>query len=111
VKTLPDARGHFGRFGGRFVPETLMGALEQLQVAWAALRHDPVFWAELRELLARFAGRPTALYRADRLAAAVIAEAARLRATPARASASTSSAKTSLTRAPTRSTTPSARRS
>ncbi len=46
--------------------------------AWAALRDDPVFWAELRELLARFAGRPTALYRADRLAAAVLAEAARL---------------------------------
>ncbi len=78
-----DAGGHWGverDFGGRFVPETLVGALEQLEGAWAALRHDPVFWAELRELLARFAGRPTALYRADRLAAAVLAEAARLRA-------------------------------
>jgi len=82
-----DAHGHWGAerdFGGRFVPETLVGALEQLEAAYAALRHDPVFWAELRELLARFAGRPTALYRADRLAAAVIAEAARLRATPGR---------------------------
>ena len=70
-----DARGHWGAerdFGGRFVPETLVGALEQLEAAYAALRHDPVFWAELRELLARFAGRPTALYRADRLAAAVL---------------------------------------
>ncbi len=78
-----DTRGHWGverDFGGRFVPETLIGALEQLESAWAVLRHDPVFWAELRELLARFAGRPTALYRADRLAAAVLAEAARLRA-------------------------------
>ena len=77
-----DARGHWGverDFGGRFVPETLVGALEQLEAAWSALRDDPVFWAELRELLARFAGRPTALYRADRLAAAVLAEAARLR--------------------------------
>ena len=77
-----DARGHWGAerdFGGRFVPETLIGALEQLEAAYAALRHDPVFWAELRELLARFAGRPTALYRADRLATAVLAEAARLR--------------------------------
>jgi tryptophan synthase beta chain len=77
-----DARGHWGverDFGGRFVPETLIGALEQLEAAWTILRHDPVFWAELRELLARFAGRPTALYRADRLAAAVLAEAARLR--------------------------------
>ncbi len=76
-----DARGHWGverDFGGRFVPETLVGALEQLEAAWAGLRDDPVFWAELRELLARFAGRPTALYRADRLAAAVLAEAARL---------------------------------
>jgi tryptophan synthase beta chain len=77
-----DSRGHWGverDFGGRFVPETLVGALEQLEAAWSALRDDPVFWAELRELLARFAGRPTALYRADRLAAAVLAEAARLR--------------------------------
>jgi len=77
-----DERGHWGverDFGGRFVPETLVGALEQLEAAYAALRHDPVFWAELRELLARFAGRPTALYRADRLADAVLAEAARLR--------------------------------
>jgi tryptophan synthase beta chain len=77
-----DARGHWGAerdFGGRFVPETLVGALEQLEAAYAALRHDPVFWAELRELLAHFAGRPTALYRADRLAAAVLAEAGRLR--------------------------------
>ncbi len=76
-----DARGHWGverDLGGRFVPETLVGALEQLEAAWATLRHDPVFWAELRELLARFAGRPTALYRADRLAAAVLAEASRL---------------------------------
>jgi len=90
-----DARGHWGAerdFGGRFVPETLVGALEQLEAAYAALRHDPVFWAELRELLAHFAGRPTALYRADRLAVAVLGEAARLRATPGRAAASPGSA-------------------
>ena len=80
-----DARGHWGAerdFGGRFVPETLVGALEQLEAAYAALRHDPVFWAELRDLLARYAGRLTPLYRADRLAAAVLAESAHLRATP-----------------------------
>jgi tryptophan synthase beta chain/phosphoribosylanthranilate isomerase len=65
-------------FGGRYVPETLMAALEQLETAYLALRHDPVFWADLRELLARFAGRPTALYRADRLARSVEAEATRL---------------------------------
>ena len=58
-----------GDFGGRYVPETLMAALEQLEEAYDALRQDPVFWAELRELLGTFAGRPTSLYRADRLAA------------------------------------------
>jgi tryptophan synthase beta subunit len=76
-----DGAGRWGMerdFGGRYVPETLMAALEQLEAAYADLRHDPVFWAELRELLERFAGRPTPLYRADRLAAAVIAEASTL---------------------------------
>ncbi len=78
-----DAAGRWGMerdFGGRYVPETLMAALEELETAYEALRHDPAFWAELRELLATFAGRPTALYRADRLAAATRAEAARLAA-------------------------------
>jgi tryptophan synthase beta chain/phosphoribosylanthranilate isomerase len=66
-----DAAGRWGverEFGGRYVPETLMAALEQLETAYDAIRHDPVFWSQLRELLARYAGRPTALYRADRLA-------------------------------------------
>jgi len=43
-------------FGGRYVPETLMGALEQLESAYDAIRHDPRFWAELNELLGRFKG-------------------------------------------------------
>jgi tryptophan synthase beta chain len=76
-----DDRGRWGMerdFGGRYVPETLMGALEQLEAAYDAIRHDPRFWAELRELLGSFAGRPTPLYRADRLAEAVEREAARL---------------------------------
>jgi tryptophan synthase beta chain len=64
-------------FGGRYVPETLMAALEGLQTAYDAVRQDPVFWAELRDLLEHFAGRPTALYRADRLAEAVRDEAGR----------------------------------
>jgi tryptophan synthase beta subunit len=66
-----DAAGRWGEdraFGGRYVPETLMAALRQLEDAYAALRHDPRFWSDLRELLARYAGRPTALYAADRLA-------------------------------------------
>jgi tryptophan synthase beta chain len=73
-----DERGRWGMdrgFGGRYVPETLMAALHQLEAAYAALRHDPRFWAELRELLATFAGRPTPLYRADRLADQVLARA------------------------------------
>ena len=75
-----DAAGRWGMerdFGGRYVPETLMAALMQLETAYGALRHDPVFWAELRELLETFAGRPTPIYRADRLAEAVRSEAAR----------------------------------
>jgi tryptophan synthase beta subunit len=69
-----DARGRWGvdrSFGGRYVPETLIAALQQLERAYAALRHDPRFWAEFRALLEQFAGRPTPLYRADRLAHAV----------------------------------------
>ena len=76
-----DGAGRWGMerdFGGRYVPETLMAALEQLETAYDAVRQDPVFWAELRDLLEHFAGRPTALYRADRLAAAVREQAARL---------------------------------
>ena len=83
-----DAAGRWGMerdFGGRYVPETLVGALVQLEAAYDAIRHDPRFWAELDGLLATFAGRPTPLYRSDRLAAAVAAEAHRLQAaTPAR---------------------------
>jgi tryptophan synthase beta subunit len=66
-----DAAGRWGEdraFGGRYVPETLMAALHQLENEYAKLRHDPRFWSDLRELLARFAGRPTPLYRADRFA-------------------------------------------
>jgi tryptophan synthase beta chain len=75
-----DGSGRWGMerdFGGRYVPETLMAALEQLETAYDDVRHDPVFWSELRELLERFAGRPTPIYRADRLAAAVQHEATR----------------------------------
>ena len=76
-----DGAGRWGMerdFGGRYVPETLMAALVQLETAYEALRHDPLFWADLRELLGRYAGRPTPIYRADRLAMAVHDEATRL---------------------------------
>ncbi len=71
-----DEAGRWGRersFGGRYVPETLVAALRQLEEAYLELRADPVFWAELRALLATYAGRPTPIYRADRLAEAVLA--------------------------------------
>lgn len=64
---FPDARGHFGPYGGRFVAETLMGALEELQTAYARYREDPLFLAELDADLAHFVGRPSPLYHAERL--------------------------------------------
>jgi tryptophan synthase beta chain len=63
----PDAGGHFGRFGGRFVPEALMHALEELERAFDEARSDRSFTAELDELRRRYAGRPTPLWLASRL--------------------------------------------
>jgi tryptophan synthase beta chain len=65
--SLPDAGGHFGRFGGRFVPETLMQPLVDLEKAYRAARADAAFRRRLRELLTSYAGRPTPLYFAERL--------------------------------------------
>jgi tryptophan synthase beta chain len=62
-------RGYFGPYGGQYVPETLMPALEELQAGWAEIRDDPGFRAELDELQETYVGRPTPLYRAGRLAA------------------------------------------
>jgi len=64
---LPDASGHFGPYGGMFVPETLMTALQDLEREYQAARKDPEFRKELAGLLADFCGRPTALYFAERL--------------------------------------------
>jgi tryptophan synthase beta chain len=63
----PDATGHFGPYGGVYVPETLMTALAELTGAYTAARKDPAFQAELRHHLKEFAGRPTELYFAGRL--------------------------------------------
>ncbi len=65
---LPDAAGHFGPYGGRFVPEALIAALDQLAQAHADAQRDPVFLAELDELLTNYAGRPTPLTEATRFA-------------------------------------------
>src|SRR5690242_6860942 len=64
---FPDARGRFGAFGGRFVPESLMAALDELEAAYTAARGDPAFAAELAEQERTFTGRPTPLYAAERL--------------------------------------------
>ncbi|MFZ5698402.1 MAG: tryptophan synthase subunit beta [Pseudomonadota bacterium] len=63
---FPDARGHFGIYGGRFVSETLMAALEELESAYARLKDDPDFRAEFDRDLAFYVGRPSPLYHAER---------------------------------------------
>jgi len=66
---LPDAAGHFGPYGGVYVPETLMTALAELTAAYQQASQDPAFLTELRHHLKEFAGRPTELYFAERLTA------------------------------------------
>jgi len=63
----PDARGHFGPYGGTFVAETLIHALDELKAAYADARADPAFMAEFRSELAHFVGRPSPIYHAARL--------------------------------------------
>ncbi|HAS50240.1 MAG TPA: tryptophan synthase subunit beta [Gammaproteobacteria bacterium] len=63
---FPDQRGHFGRYGGRFVAETLMEALHELDEAWRECRSDPEFLAELDNDLAHYVGRPSPIYYAER---------------------------------------------
>ncbi len=69
----PDARGYFGAFGGRFVPEVLIAALDELEAAMRGAFADPSFWEEYHELLKTFVGRPTPLYQARRYAAEISA--------------------------------------
>jgi tryptophan synthase beta chain len=64
---LPDARGRFGRFGGVFVPETLMPAIDELREEYERAKADPEFLQQLQELLRTYCGRPTPLYFAERL--------------------------------------------
>ncbi|HEY8298823.1 MAG TPA: tryptophan synthase subunit beta [Candidatus Baltobacteraceae bacterium] len=67
----PDARGYFGDFGGRFVPEVLIAALGELEIAMEAAFADPAFWLEYETILQHFVGRPSPVYRADRYAAGI----------------------------------------
>jgi tryptophan synthase beta chain len=68
-KSLPDDRGYFGDYGGRFVPETLMEPLAELEAAYRKARKDKTFVKRLDELLGAYVGRPTPLFRARRLSA------------------------------------------
>jgi len=67
VNHNPDSRGYFGQFGGKFVPETLMPALEELEAAYGQAKDDPSFWSEFDSLSRDYSGRPTPLYFAERL--------------------------------------------
>ncbi|MBO0817536.1 MAG: pyridoxal-phosphate dependent enzyme, partial [Actinobacteria bacterium] len=67
---MPDASGHFGSYGGRFVPESLISALAELEAQYTAAKADPAFQAELGALLRGYAGRPTLLTPVPRFSAA-----------------------------------------
>jgi tryptophan synthase beta chain len=66
LPVVPDAKGHFGRYGGMFVPETLMAALHELTEEYERAKADPMFQTELNRLLHEYVGRPTPLYFAER---------------------------------------------
>ena len=67
LAAVPDASGHFGRYGGKFVPETLMAALEELEQVYLKAKSDPTFESEMQGYLRHYVGRPTPLYFARRL--------------------------------------------
>ena len=69
IKKLPDVKGHFGPYGGRYIPETLVKACEELTLAYQAIKNDKNFREELRYYLETYAGRPTPLYEAKNLSA------------------------------------------
>jgi tryptophan synthase beta chain len=68
-KSEPDEHGHWGKFGGRYVPETLVAPLDELTSEFTHAREDPDFWRELDQLLRDYGGRPTPLFHAKRLTA------------------------------------------
>ncbi len=67
TKSEPDEHGHWGKFGGRYVPETLVAPLDELTDEFMRAREDPNFWGELNQLLRDYCGRPTPLFHARRL--------------------------------------------
>jgi tryptophan synthase beta chain len=71
LRNLPDERGHFGQFGGRFVAETLMPLILDLEAHYRAAKADPAFQAQFDDLMANYVGRPSPLYYAERLTEAL----------------------------------------
>src|SRR6266566_2788457 len=69
TRSEPDETGHWGKFGGRYVPETLVAPLEELTKEFTRARNDPHFWRDLNQLLRDYCGRPTPLFHAQRLTA------------------------------------------
>jgi len=69
IRSEPDETGHWGKFGGRYVPETLVAPLEELAKEFTRARNDSHFWRDLNQLLRDYAGRPTPLFHAQRLTA------------------------------------------
>lgn len=67
MKLNPDTHGYWGKFGGKFVPETVMGAIDELESEYEKIKHDDAFQKELSKLLKYYAGRPTPLYFAEQL--------------------------------------------
>ncbi len=99
-RTGPDERGHFGLFGGRFVAETLMPLILELERAYATAKVDPAFKRDMEYYLTHYVGRPSPLYFAERMTEHLRAASAQT-AAPA-APRSISSATSSITPAPTR---------
>src|SRR2546430_12608989 len=69
TRSEPDEHGHWGKFGGRYVPETLVAPLDELTKEFTRARQDADFWRELDQLLRNYCGRPTPLFHARRLSA------------------------------------------
>src|SRR5215204_1151376 len=91
---VPDARGRFGQFGGKYAPETLMPALDELESAYAEARRDPKFQDVVDRLARDYVGRPTPLYFARNLTD--LGGGGKIWRTPARTRSTTRSAKVSL---------------
>ena len=100
TKSEPDEHGHWGKFGGRYVPETLVRALEELTQEFMRARGDDNFWRELGRLLRDYCGRPTALFHAQRLTEHAVARrfslSGKIFCTPARTKSTMQSDKRSL---------------